>query len=342
YQPVSYKLTSRQGSKLQFKQMINRCRSRNVRIYADAVINHMTGSGNDVSQDHRNKVGKTCEHWGPKAASAGSSFFTTKGQYTNNTFSGELPGWEFPSVPYTSSDFHCERPLSTLSDPNILNYGWLYGLSDLNTEKDYVRQRIADYLTDWISWGVSGFRIDAGKYVSPNNLSAILKKWKDNLGGGDLPEDFTVYIELLFDEEKDLLFCQEGPYNYGKSFEDNMANNGLSHSDIQKIKIWGSDYPKDFPICGYWAISAERTAIGLDCHDDQSPGSSTRDLGWAGSVYIKEKDAEKHRNFEVNLFRRTDAPWKIKLVLSSYSFMNNGASGFPDGNSDCSKCISEE
>ena len=57
-----------------------------------------------------------------------------------------------------------------------------------------------------------------------------------------------------------------------------------------------------------------------------------------GSVLVKEKDVSKHRGFEELLFNRTDADWKIKLVLSSYTFMNNGAQGIPDGKSDCSAC----
>lgn len=41
--------------------------------------------------------------------------------------------------------------------------------------------------------GVSGVRIDAAKHISPDNLSAIFKKLKDNMGGGELPDDFTAY-----------------------------------------------------------------------------------------------------------------------------------------------------
>jgi alpha-amylase len=55
-----------------------------------------------------------------------------------------------------------------------------------------------------------------------------------------------------------------------------------------------------------------------------------------GSVLIKDKDIAKHRAFEVLLFSRTDADWQIKLVLSSYYFMDAGGAGFPDGQSDCS------
>lgn len=95
------------------------------------------------------------------------------------------------------------------------------------------------------------------------------------------------------------------------------------------------------PICGYWVVDAQRFAIQNDCHDDQNPGSSSRDMGDKGSVLVREKDINKHRQFEELLFNRNDADWDIRIVLSSYSFMNNGAMGPPDGKSDCSACIGD-
>ena len=38
-------------------------------------------------------------------------------------------------------------------------------------------------------------------------------------------------------------------------------HNTFSDSDIAKVKIWSSDYPKEMPICGYWIIPSERFAI---------------------------------------------------------------------------------
>ena len=36
------------------------------------------------------------------------------------------------------------------------------------------------------------------------------------------------------------------------------------------------------------------------------------------------------------MLTRTDANWQIKLILSSYTFIESrGAFSFPDGNSDC-------
>jgi alpha-amylase len=43
------------------------------------------------------------------------------------------------------------------------------------------------------------------------------------------------------------------------------------------------------------------------------------------------------------MLTRTDANWQIKLVLSSYTFIElYGAFSFPDGNSDCSRCTAPE
>ena len=65
-------------------------------------------------------------------------------------------------------------------------------------------------------------------------------------------------------------------------------------------------------------------------------------MGDKGSILVKEKNVAKHRYFESELFTRTDGEWVIRLVLSSYTFRENvGAYGPPDGNSDCSKCLSE-
>ena len=100
-----------------------------------------------------------------------------------------------------------------------------------------MRQRIADYFTDLISIGFSGFRIDAAKHISPTNLAAILAKFKSNLGGS-LPDDFITYLEVIIGGEKDLLMCQSNPYNFGQNFAEFMKQAGFSDSDVNKVKIW--------------------------------------------------------------------------------------------------------
>src|SRR5437588_545143 len=45
YQPADYNLTSRMGDRAQFTSMVSACHAAGVKVYADAVINHMTGQG---------------------------------------------------------------------------------------------------------------------------------------------------------------------------------------------------------------------------------------------------------------------------------------------------------
>jgi alpha-amylase len=55
---------------------------------------------------------------------------------------------------------------------------------------------------------------------------------------------------VIIGGEAGLLMCNDNDYNYGKSFENRLKAAGLSDVDVDKIKIWSSDYPKEFPICG--------------------------------------------------------------------------------------------
>lgn len=180
--------------------MIQTCRAAGVRVYADAVVNHMTGGGNDVWDSHRNGNGGGCDYWGPKASSGGAPFFTQEFMYKNSNNTNLPPGLEFPGAAYIQTDFHCERSLNSWTDPFILNNGWLVGLSDLDTESEYVRERIAAYMTDLLSIGFSGFRVDAAKHIQPASLSAIFKKLADNMGG-KLPGDFITYLEVIMGGE---------------------------------------------------------------------------------------------------------------------------------------------
>lgn len=149
-----------------------------------------------------------------------------------------------------------------------MNYGWLSGLADLNTESDYVRDRIATYIVDLLSIGFSGVRVDAAKHMGPENLAQIFNKIKTKLGGGDLPDDFIAYLEVIIGGEHDLLMCQDNDYNFGASFAKKLSDAGMSESDINKIKIWSSDFPKEYPICGNRVIPDEREVIQFDCADD--------------------------------------------------------------------------
>ncbi|MDX6739268.1 carbohydrate-binding module family 20 domain-containing protein [Actinocorallia sp. A-T 12471] len=152
YQPVSYKLESRFGTRAEFAAMVTACHAAGVRVYVDAVVNHMAGTNNSYTTGY-----------------AGTSFSPT--------------GYSYPAVPFGYNDFH--HPGSGCPTGGGIN-DWnneaqvtgceLLSLSDLRTGDESVRNKIAAYLNDLIGLGVDGFRVDAVKHVSKPDFAAILGK----------------------------------------------------------------------------------------------------------------------------------------------------------------------
>jgi alpha-amylase len=175
YQPVSYQLSSRRGNRAAFASMVQTCHTAGVKIYVDAVINHMAGGGSTGN------------------GSAGSTY----------------SHYAYPAVPYGNDDFHhCGRN----GTDDIANYGdrWevqnceLVDLSDLKTESSYVRGKLTGYLSDLVSLGVDGFRVDAAKHMPAADMTAIINAISSSNGapyiysevieggsGEPTPEEYT-------------------------------------------------------------------------------------------------------------------------------------------------------
>ena len=131
YQPVSYRLQGRMGSRDELRSAIRTCRKAGVRVYADAVINHMTGGGNDANPYHRNPDAG-CSTWGMKNSSltmnskgtakadGPSPMFTQSFVYTDGAYTGKPPSQEYPAAHWGPTDFHCERALNSWTDPTNL------------------------------------------------------------------------------------------------------------------------------------------------------------------------------------------------------------------------------
>ena len=144
YQPVSYKIESRGGTREEFADMVARCNASGVDVYSDAVVNHMAGFPQGIGV-------------------AGSEFA------------------EFSyAVPYDYDDFHhCGRN----DGDRIVDYQDLWEiqtcqlgtLDDLDTGKAEVQAKIAAYLNDLLSLGVDGFRMDAVKHIHHDELHEILQ-----------------------------------------------------------------------------------------------------------------------------------------------------------------------
>ncbi|OLB79774.1 MAG: alpha-amylase, partial [Actinobacteria bacterium 13_2_20CM_2_71_6] len=153
YQPVDYDLTSRMGNEAQFRSMVATCRRSGVKVYVDAVINHMTGQGD---------------------TSYGGVHFTK---------------YDYPGL-YGYGDFHhpptdCPTAGGIDDFNNFLQVTKceLVGLSDLRTESEKIRSTLAAYLNKLIDFGVSGFRVDAAKHIGQVDLAAIEARLHRTLDG---------------------------------------------------------------------------------------------------------------------------------------------------------------
>ena len=145
YQPVSYRIESKLGTRAQFAAMVTTCRNAGVQVIADTVINHMSGQA------------------GGGVGFAGSS----------------LQLYSYPGT-YSDSDFNgCRRNIANYADRWEVQNCNLVGLADLKTGSDYVRGRIAAYMNDLITLGVRGFRIDAAKHIPAADIAAIKSRLSD-------------------------------------------------------------------------------------------------------------------------------------------------------------------
>lgn len=172
YQPVSYKIESRGGTRAEFADMVGRCKAAGVAIYADAIVNHMAGFDSGVGV-------------------AGSEFSE----------------YNYPAVPYGYDDFHhCGRN----QEDRIENYQDLYEvqncqlgtLDDLDTGSPSVQRTLATYLDDLIGLGVAGFRIDAAKHIADEELAGILARvngepfvYQEVIDRGGEPIDAMDYVD---------------------------------------------------------------------------------------------------------------------------------------------------
>ncbi|GAA0829767.1 carbohydrate-binding module family 20 domain-containing protein [Streptosporangium amethystogenes subsp. fukuiense] len=219
YQPVSYKLDSRFGDRAQFASMVTACHNAGVRVYVDAVVNHMAGTNNP----------------GGVTGYAGTSF----------------TGYSYPAVPYGNGDFH--RPGDNCPTGGGIN-DWnnesqvtsceLLSLSDLYTEKESVRNKIAAYLNDLVGLGVDGFRVDAVKHIKKEDFAAILSKVNNTVAENKRPYVAQeIFDGAGNDNLKARAFIGNGDvldFAYAKGIRANFQG---SISNLAGIGNWNLDAP---------------------------------------------------------------------------------------------------
>lgn len=290
YQPVSYKLITRSGSEMEFRDMVRRCNNAGVRIYVDAVINHMTGN---IGAGHG-----------------------TAGSY----FDPSVP--KYDGVPYGPDNFNKGDKCPTGSG-DIENYNdkiqvrncRLSGLADLDLGQEYVRNKIAEYMNKLIDMGVAGFRVDAAKHMWPADLSAIygrLHNLKGEVfGDGKKPLIYQEVIDLggeAIKSDEYVAFGRVTEFRYGMNL-----GNVIRKNNNQKLK-----YLRNFG--EGWAFQTGNNALAfVDNHDNQRGHGA----GGYGSILTHRQS----RMYKMAVAFMLAWPYGLTRVMSSFSWPENIVNG---------------
>ncbi|KAF8594589.1 glycoside hydrolase [Ceratobasidium sp. AG-I] len=273
YAPVSYTLTSKRGNRSQFQNMIARCKAAGVGVIADTIMNHMSGmqSGTGV----------------------GGSTYTK---------------YNYPGTYQTQDFHHCGlEPYDV-----IVNYNnrlevqtcELDGLSDLATDTEWVRGRLASYIQDLQSLGVVGLRLDAAKHIPASDISNILGRLStkpyvtQEVGAGSTePIQPSEYVGNGDVQE----------FRYTSALQDAFQSGGISSLNNLESRGW---------------IPSTGANVFVSNHDTERTGAS---LSYkSGAIYTL-----------AHVFMMA-YPYGTPTILSSYTFSDTNAGSPANGTGSCS------
>jgi alpha-amylase len=165
----------------------------------------------------------------------------------------------------------------------------LLGLADLATGQEQVQETIAGYLSDLMSLGVAGFRIDAAKHVAATDIENILARVGGNpriiheviRGGGEpvQPEEYLATGEAW-------------EFDYPKQLRRALLRNGVT------IFASGMNQQGNLP--------SDRAITFVTNHDTERNGQS---IPWNMAL-----------PFELATWMMLADPYGVPMVYSSYSF----------------------
>ena len=173
YQPVSFKLDSRNGNASEFLTMVKRCRAAGISVMVDVVINHMAGPfvnvpekdrGKECGRPHDTERESTVKCVGWAGTEYGNRMFMN-GRRGRDQFDRSM----FHHYPDNDRD-NCGLPPWT-GNKRLCD---MVGLPDLNTELKAVQLQLGTYLFELLEMGVTMLRVDAAMHIYPESLAEIL------------------------------------------------------------------------------------------------------------------------------------------------------------------------
>mmetsp|Transcript_95043 Transcript_95043/g.307598 ORF Transcript_95043/g.307598 Transcript_95043/m.307598 type:complete len:1209 (-) Transcript_95043:421-4047(-) len=273
YQPVSFNLHSRGGTREQFENMVARCRENGIGIMVDVVLNHMAGPYVFVPKSDR---GKYC---GQAVDSKNSSTQPCVGwngtKYGNREFEHGRRGKDF----FHRRNFHHydgnERANCGLPPwSNNRHLCDLSGLPDLDTESIEVQRMLRSFLAELFEIGVTHLRLDAAMLIYSESLAHILQP---------IPWDYVVQefypdqLEGTTNKQKAFQVGQVTDFSLGVWITQALLDSGNFNQGWQN-RSWafkqlmqaGSQPSSD---CGYKtcvkAVEAHKGLVFIDNHDTQ-------------------------------------------------------------------------
>ncbi|CAD7088909.1 unnamed protein product [Hermetia illucens] len=270
YAPISYKLITRSGNEEQFADMVRRCNNVGIRIYVDVIFNHMSGNSD---------------------APIG----------TGGTVANPLDK-DYPGVPYMELDFHPSCNINDWNDIYQVRNCELLGLKDLDQSKEWVRNRIVDFLNHLIDLGVAGFRVDAAKHMWPDDLRVIYGNLKDLNTYHGFPANSRPFI---YQEVIDYGLDAISKYEYTEFgavteflFSENIGRAFRGGSSLKWLTNWGPEW-------GF--LPSDQGLVFVDNHDNQRDGDQVL-------TYKTPKE------YKMAIAFMLAHPYGITRIISSFDF----------------------
>ncbi len=290
YQPVSYKLDSRRGTRAEFVDMVQRCHAAGVDIYADAVVNHMTG-------------------WVPPDTEmtgiAGSTFY-------HYSYPADPPEYSYSHFHHINSSDNCV--INNYDDGDNVRKCELagsptdaHGLVDLKTEDGVVQQKIADYMNDLLNIGVGGFRIDAAKHMYPADIAGIISRLNQD------PGDYFLFQEVI-DKDNDQPVSEQEAVDVSEYYGNGnvtefMYGKKLATAFKDSGKLgWLSNFGEEWQL-----MPSYKAIVFTDNHDNQ------RGHGGGGVLTYKDNTNDSNTYTLANIFMLA-WPYGYPKVMSSYDW----------------------
>ncbi|CAL4138325.1 unnamed protein product, partial [Meganyctiphanes norvegica] len=289
YQPISYKLHSRSGTEEELTDMVHRCNAVGVRIFVDAVVNHMAGIT-------RSGVG-----WD------GTPFDSTDGVL------------DFPGVPFEAADFTpkdiCpsgDGEVNNYGDPNNVRNCYLAGLADLYGATEKVRNAVSGYFSHLVDIGVAGFRVDAAKHMWPEDLLAMMDGTSDLNVSQGFPAGTRPFFSHEVIDRNDGAVIVNDYYGMGRVTEFRYCQ-----KIAQGIQNFGELQGVYDP--GWGMADPDKAFVFVDNHDNQ------RGHGGAGNCLTHKFPHDYRLGIAFTLAQ----PYGFTRIMSSYEFGDDSDMGPP-------------